>query len=474
MALHLNKTLLRQLKRLELNDESFAADSGKWEEFLQKISKTYTEADQERYLLERSMELSSNEMLALNRQLETAQHIARLGYWNYNRPKDQILLSKELYNILHLNQNEPVPKFKEFMNWVHEEERPHISKLIENAFSKGVDYEYELRMKLSTGEYRWYYVVGRPTSHHQPITSLSGIMMDITTRKKAAEEVTLLNQQLLSVARQIGKADIAASTLHNVGNVLNSASVSIDMLHEKIEFSYGKEIVSVLNLLKDHESNLPDYLTQDPKGKLIPHYLAELADPLENSTTGIITEIAEIKKQLQHIKDIVATQMDIGRSAGLVEKIALSSLIDSAIQISDNSRQFKGIAIHKKYEKIPPLSADKTKLLQILVNVVQNAKESVLANENAKEKEIHISMTSDPIQKAVLLSIKDNGVGILSENLIKIFSFGFSTKENGHGYGLHSSGLAAQEMGGKLEAQSEGIGKGAVFNLTLPLMAANK
>ena len=69
----------------------------------------------------------------------------------------------------------------------------------------------------------------------------------------------------------------------------------------------------------------------------------------------------------------------------------------------------------------------------------------------------------------VKISVMDNGVGIPCENLTRIFRFGFTTRKNGHGFGLHSGALAAHELGGALRAHSDGLGQGATFTLELPL-----
>jgi C4-dicarboxylate-specific signal transduction histidine kinase len=70
------------------------------------------------------------------------------------------------------------------------------------------------------------------------------------------------------------------------------------------------------------------------------------------------------------------------------------------------------------------------------------------------------------------LSVRDNGSGIRSENLTKIFHHGFTTKATGHGFGLHSAANAAKAMKGSLSVQSEGPDRGATFTLELPVAAA--
>jgi signal transduction histidine kinase len=72
--------------------------------------------------------------------------------------------------------------------------------------------------------------------------------------------------------------------------------------------------------------------------------------------------------------------------------------------------------------------------------------------------------------EAVRISVIDNGVGIPAQNMDRLFTHGFTTRQSGHGFGLHSGALAAQELGGTLHAESEGAGRGAAFILELPYM----
>ena len=470
MSMELHQLLTRQLSRLGLNTDALPSDLNQWLTLLEKISKAYTEADQERYMVERSMEISSRELLDLNERLETSQRLAGLGYWAYDREHERIILSKNLYELFGLKIGDPLPKFEQFMQMVHEEDGPSLRELIEKAFSEGVSYEYELRIQRPDGEYRWYYVIGNPISNGGSGYTLTGIAMDITKRKKAENELAALNEQLVSLSRQIGMADIASSTLHNVGNVLSSACVSAELLKEKIEKIHYKRVFSVIKILKEHQSNLLDYLNQDPKGKLIPEYLISLGEYIEEDNKECISEIEIIQHQLKHIKDIVGTQKDISHAGGMSEKVALAGVIDSALQLSENSLRFKDISIEKSYEKIPSVFIDKNKVLQILINLIKNAKEAIIDNTHATDKLIKISLQKNNDGTEIIIAIKDNGVGILNENLQKIFSFGFTTKEDGQGFGLHTSALAAQEMGGIISVESKGNGKGAIFTLSLPLV----
>ncbi len=461
----LHKLLLRQLHRLGIENGTQAPSQDQWQRFIECINKTYVEADEERYMLERSMEISSRELHQLNEKLEAAQHIAQLGYWHYDRNNEHIVWSKELYAIFGLNPANPPPTYKEFLDMVHEQERSQLYTLVEQSLSEQVKNEYEMRVLNSDGKYRWYYLIISPMNEPNV---LAGIAMDITKRKQAEIEIKALHQKLLTTARSAGMSEIATSTLHNVGNILNSAYVSISMIKENINPPHYQNLFQAIKMMNKNIDSLQDYLVNDPKGKLIPNYLVQVSGAIENEHNVIITEVVNLYQHLQHIKDIVAVQQTLSGVSGVSEKVFLPELIETAIQMSGNTFEDDNVTLVKSIEKSSFILIDKSKLLQIMVNLIKNARDSVLLNKAASFKEMALTVKeSDP--QTVMISVTDNGVGIAPENLAKIFGFGFTTKIDGHGFGLHSSALAAKEMGGTLFAESEGLGLGATFTLKLPL-----
>jgi C4-dicarboxylate-specific signal transduction histidine kinase len=106
------------------------------------------------------------------------------------------------------------------------------------------------------------------------------------------------------------------------------------------------------------------------------------------------------------------------------------------------------------------------KVMQILVNLMRNATES-LESSAAGERQLRVGLRVVGPER-VRFEVQDNGAGITAENLTRIFGFGFTTKKDGHGFGLHSSAVSAREMGGTLTAESEGLNRGAKFVLELP------
>jgi NO-binding membrane sensor protein with MHYT domain len=272
-----------------------------------------------------------------------------------------------------------------------------------------------------------------------------------------------INQEKMELARELGMSEIATSVLHNVGNVLNSVNVSTGAITEKISSSKLTGLEELAQLLNEHKADLVEFITQDARGIHVPAYTNQLAVCWRKEQHYVLNEIACLSKNVALIKDIISTQQTLTKTTGLKQIISINDLIDEVLLIS-GVNLVKEIDVEKQYSKIQGINVDKVKLLQILDNLLRNAKESLLDSSNKT-----ISIKTEVInQEKISIKIADNGKGILSENVNKIFIFGFTTKKEGHGFGLHTSALAARELGGEIHVESEGINKGATFSLTIP------
>jgi PAS domain S-box-containing protein len=292
-----------------------------------------------------------------------------------------------------------------------------------------------------------------------------GISKDITAIKEAEEKLDQVHKQLLEASRQAGMAEVATSVLHNVGNVLNSVNVASSCVAENLKKSKSANLAKVVAMLHEHESDLGNFIINDPKGKQIPAYLSHLAEHLAIEQTATLNELALLQKNIEHIKDIVAMQQNYAKCAGVSEKIAVSELVEDAIQMNVGAMERHKIEIAREYLVTPIISVEKHKVLQILVNLIRNAK---YACDDAERQDKKITLRVTDGDGRIHISVIDNGVGIPAENMTRIFNYGFTTRKEGHGYGLHSGALAAKEIGGTVKAFSEGIGRGATFTLELP------
>ncbi len=290
---------------------------------------------------------------------------------------------------------------------------------------------------------------------------------EIAERERAEKELQTMHLQLLDASRQAGMAEVATGVLHNVGNVLNSVNVSASLVAEKLNIHRLNNLVRTADLLREKNGSVADFLTHDPRGKLIPGYLAELSKHLVSERQDALVELELLTKNIEHIKEIVSMQQNYASVAGLVEQMPTDALLEDALRMTTGSLQRHHIDVVRDFTPCPPILAERHKVLQILVNLMRNAKHSM--DETSQSNKTLTLRIHESAPGFVAITIRDNGVGIPAENLTKIFAHGFTTRKDGHGFGLHSAALAAQQMGGRLDASSDGTGKGATFTLELPL-----
>ena len=298
----------------------------------------------------------------------------------------------------------------------------------------------------------------------QPLGALA-VVEDITERRRAEGELERVHRQLLVASRQAGMAEVATNVLHNVGNVLNSVNVSASLVAERIRKSKCAGLARVAALLSDQAKDLPTFMA-GPQGRHLPAYLQELSDELATERDGAVAELTTLRGNVEHIKEIVAMQQSYARRGGVLDTVDVRVLVEDSLRMNEGALNRHGVSIAREFGDVPPVEVDKHKVLQILVNVIRNAK---YACEEAKTGEKLVTVRVRAAHGQLLIEVTDTGVGIPAENLERIFNHGFTTRADGHGFGLHSSALAAKELGGSLRAASAGAGHGATFTLTLPL-----
>ncbi len=316
----------------------------------------------------------------------------------------------------------------------------------------------------SPTEQRWFRLVATPLDEHSGEAVVMHI--DITERKLAEIALEKTNLELREVSRLAGMADVATSVLHNVGNVLNNVHISCSLASEKVRKSRISSVARVAALLQENQADLVGFVTADPRGLGLPEYLAKLTRRLAEEQDELLAEINSLARNIDHIKEVISIQQHHAKSRVVMrEVVALGELVDDALQMSGVSLLRHGIQLIRDFREVPPAPLERHKVLQILVNLLRNAKQAILAMPTTVAGQITVRIKSGDGQVSVCVS--DNGIGIAPENLVRIFAQGFTTKKLGHGFGLHSGALSAQEMGGSLSVNSDGPGKGATFTLTL-------
>jgi len=289
---------------------------------------------------------------------------------------------------------------------------------------------------------------------------------DITERKRSEAELEGTHRRLLEISRQAGMAEVATSVLHNVGNVLNSVNISCSVVADKVRKSRIGSVAKTASLLREHAHDLGAFFTSDPTGLKLPDFLGKLAGLLSKEQADVLQELQLLGQNIEHINDIVAMQQNYARVSGVAEIIDVVDLVEDSLRMNAGALTRHEVQPTREYGEVPPITVEKHKVLQILVNLIRNAKYA--CDESGRDdKRLTVQVTGD--NEGVRIAIVDNGVGIPAENLTRIFSHGFTTRKDGHGFGLHSAVLAAHEMGGRLTARSPGVGAGATFTLELPI-----
>jgi PAS domain S-box-containing protein len=363
-----------------------------------------------------------------------------------------------------------VPDYALLTELTHPEDLPQhrdMQRQIETGQSDS--YTLEKRFVLKDGRLVWgrlsVAVVRDETGHViQEIT----ILEDITARKQTERELADTYKTLMDASRVAGMAEVATGVLHNVGNVLNSVNVSVNILAESLHHSRVSSVAKLGVLLQEHAGDLGAFLTADPRGQRIPGYVDTLASHLTGEQQRLLAELDSLRRNVDHIKEIVSMQQSYAKVIGVVEMLAPVDLFEDALRMNAAGLTRHDIEVTREFNPSPVVRVERHKVLQILINIIRNAKYALDESQQAKRR---LVLRIEPAGKMVRFVINDNGIGIPPENLTKIFSHGFTTRKDGHGFGLHSSALAAHEMGGTLTGQSDGPGRGATFILEVPCAA---
>ncbi|HSV34581.1 MAG TPA: PAS domain S-box protein [Ramlibacter sp.] len=333
-------------------------------------------------------------------------------------------------------------------------EGPVLNKLIELTALRRNGEEFPVEMTI------WALPMGAETTYN-------AFVRDITERKRAQAELDNIHKQLVDASRQAGMAEIATNVLHNVGNILNSVNVSAALVSDTLRTSRARGLSRAVQLMGEHSADLGNFLTLDPKGKLLPGYLVGVVQSLAQERQRMTGELAHLTRSIDHIKSVVATQQSHAGKGNLVEPVQICDLAEDALRMNGGTLAQRQVTVVKQFAQLPVVHLDRARVLQILVNLISNAGHAM---ENMAGASPRLTLRVEDVAGSSLrVSVKDEGEGIPPQNLTRIFAHGFTTRKAGHGFGLHSCALAARQMGGTLTAHSDGPGRGATFTLELPI-----
>jgi signal transduction histidine kinase len=290
--------------------------------------------------------------------------------------------------------------------------------------------------------------------------------------RQATKEREALHGRLVSASRQAGMAEVATGVLHNVGNVLNSVNVAAQLMSGRLRESEVDSLAKVCNLIRENEAQLSTFLVADERGRHIPRFIMEVSECLSRERKELEQELRSIVLGVEHVKHVVNLQQEHAKSPSIVDIVRPSELVSAALGFVQESLTRHGVEVVCRVEVEEPLTLDKHQVIQILVNLITNARQAVAQSQTKRICVTVERSVDDSIGAMVRFIVTDSGGGIAAEHLTRIFQHGFTTKADGHGFGLHSAAVSAQAMKGSIKAHSRGVGHGASFTLTLPEVTA--
>lgn len=401
-----------------------------------------------------------------------ATQAARAGVYELQANDQGLWWSDSMYGLYGQTPGSSRPTMDVWIQLIHPEDRKSFQTAIGAAIGEGGELHSRYRVVRPDGSLvHIESLAAVVTESTGGIPRLVGIDLDITGRVEAERREQELQHQLQAASRHAGMAEVATNVLHNVGNVLNSVNVSASLVTANIRKPRAASLSKVVALLQENQNNLGTFITENERGKHLPAYLAQLSDYLVTEQSSSLQELESLQKNIAHIKEIVAMQQSYAKRAGVTEMLSAASLVNDALSMTRDEFKRHGITLHQEFEEVPPILVDRHRVLQILVNLLRNSKGACDASGRG-EKTVTVRVAAR--DGGVQIAVTDDGVGISPELMARIFSFGFTTKKEGHGFGLHGAALAAKELGGALRAHSDGPGRGATFTLDLPLRAAGK
>jgi len=400
----------------------------------------------------------------LTERFNLATREAHIGVWERWNDGEQVWWSEIMYRIFGRDPASFQPSHENWIMSVHPEDREGI-RTSQSAGSRArAARSRRYRIVRPDGSIRHVESIGATEWVDQRI---SGILLDVTDQVEAEQRENALQRQLREISHQAGMAEIAIGVLHNVGNVLNSLGVSHTALRRSMKALRVERLEQTSALIHDHRATLAVFLAEHERGRHLPDYLKALSAQFAADIGSARAEIDAIEQQLQHLRDIVSAQQAYAKVGGQFETVSLQELVESALLVQAPAPA--SFDLVKLYEHVPAVTTDRHKLLQILANLISNARDAVLASATGPQRVlVRIYRESDH----VMISVEDSGVGMSADVIARLWRFGFTTKPHGYGFGMHYCANAAREIGATITAHSDGPGRGSRLIVGLPLEAA--
>ena len=292
----------------------------------------------------------------------------------------------------------------------------------------------------------------------------------------ARDETTRFrSHQALNDAFAHGRLEVLDTIVHNIGNAINSVSVGVETVRGQLsENVLLRRFRALANAVDDHEDDLAAYLTSDSRGRQVLPFLTALADEFEGQNKRLAETIERVAARVAHIVAIVRTQTSSYSGEVMRTDVDLESSIDQAANILRESLADRDIDLNIDCTRAPQrIRVQESNLHQLIVNLVKNGMDAIdqLRDIGKFPAAGRIDIESYRDGDALVIEVRDNGIGMDPSEFRSIFFPGYTTKTEGTGLGLHSAANYVIASGGTIAPSSGGFGKGATMRIAWPATA---
>ena len=359
------------------------------------------------------------------------------------------------------------PTLEKWLELVHPEDRDYVRANAGNGSIGRTTPNLQYRIVRPDGSVRHVESIASSTERQTGAADrIAGVTLDVTERVKSEERRYGHQQQLRYSSHQAGMAEVATGVLHSVGNVVNSLGIAHATVRRNLKSLRLDQLQQVTDLISVNRSTLVSFLTADPRGQHLPTYLPALSAQICSFVQAALAEIDTSEELLQHLRDVVSAQEVHAHVGTIREPVDLQELIN-AILVGEALELPPTVEVVRRYEDLPLIHTDRHKLLFILMNLLNNARDAVLASAGHSGR---IVVRLEREGNHALAVVEDTGVGMSPDVLSRLWRFGYTTKSNGQGFDLHNSANAAREIGATITAHSDGPNEGSRFIIRLPIV----
>jgi PAS domain S-box-containing protein len=343
--------------------------------------------------------------------------------------------------------------------WADTDQRDRIMSRIENGES--IDY-FEAVLLDRTGDRKHVAVSVAP---YPRAGYVEGAILDIT---ETVENKRRMADAAEQAALQRGKIEMAGSVLHDIGNAVTGLGTRISRLIGEGDWVEIEELGNLQEMVRRKGPALAGALGPG-KEEALAAFIRELRLSLMDRNRQLQDDGAAMSRTVSHINEILHLQRHYAVEKGGVRRsLDIIDLMEDALAMTWAGLQKRSIRLERRFRRpLPMVSGDRTRLIQVIINLIKNAGEAFdgCDREGTRQLIIDIGAVRDD---TIRIALEDNAAGFDPEEGERLFEQGFSTKNRSSGMGLSQCREIIVSHGGRLEMVSAGPGKGAAAIIELP------